>query len=336
MEWVDQFLHHLWFAVTWPAVSLIVPSSQVNVFFLPSSLVAAAAFYLWRHRRAGKIRVRRMVRYLFPRKIFLHPSAILDYKYFVTNRMLRALLYAPLLLSSALYDRWVLKILTVLFGPGHAPGAPSWPVTALATLVFIVAFDFAYWLAHWCLHRFSLLWEFHKVHHAAEVLTPITALRAHPVEELININMIALMTGATHGLIVYCFGDGAQQLSLLQLNLVLLLYFMTLYHLRHTHVWLQINGPLRYIFLSPAQHQIHHSTAKRHLDKNLGYLFSFWDYMFDTIYVPKRREHLKLGIGVQGREFNTLWRLYAVPFAKVTRRLKAKHREREKPVLTAE
>ncbi|MGB4102057.1 MAG: sterol desaturase family protein [Alphaproteobacteria bacterium] len=326
MESLSQIGQHIWFGVTWPIMSLFVPSSQINIFFLPSSLAVMMAVYLWRHRRVSKIRLRLFLRYLFPRKILLHPSAVLDYKYFVANRMLRGLFYAPLLLSSVLYDQGIIAALTALFGPGHAPSVPSWTLTALATLLFIVSYDFAYWLIHWCMHRVPLLWEFHKVHHSAEVLTPITALRVHPVEELININMVALMTGTTHGIAVYCFGEGAQQLSLLQLNVVLLIFFFTLYHLRHSHVWLEIKQPWNYIFLSPAQHQIHHSTARRHLDKNLGYLFAVWDHAFGTVYVPKGREHLKMGIGVQSREFNSLWRLYSLPFVKVMRRWGPKRR----------
>lgn len=317
---LQPIIDHIMFAVAWPAISLVIPTSQVNFYYLASSFVVISCLYLWKHRRYHKIKLRRMLRYLFPRKIFLHPSAILDYKYFAANRALRALVYAPLLLSSTLYDQATIQGLSLLLGPGHPPTPSSWAITALATIVFMVAFDFAYWFAHWCMHRYPILWEFHKVHHAAEVLTPITALRAHPIEELININMIALTTGATHGIIVYYFGEGAQEFSLLQLNALQMLYFLTLYHLRHTHVWLSIEGPLRYIFLSPAQHQIHHSTAKRHQGKNLGYLFAFWDYAFGTIYEPKEREHLKLGIGVQGREFTTLWRLYTVPFIKLNRR----------------
>jgi len=34
------------------------------------------------------------------------------------------------------------------------------------------------------------LWEFHKVHHSANVLTPITAFRVHPVDTWLFANMI--------------------------------------------------------------------------------------------------------------------------------------------------
>ena len=32
------------------------------------------------------------------------------------------------------------------------------------------------------MHRVPALWEFHKVHHSAEVLTPLTEWRQHPLE----------------------------------------------------------------------------------------------------------------------------------------------------------
>jgi sterol desaturase/sphingolipid hydroxylase (fatty acid hydroxylase superfamily) len=47
----------------------------------------------------------------------------------------------------------------------------------------VVLFDLGYWIAHRTMHEIPLLWEFHKTHHAAEVLTPLTAARAHPIED---------------------------------------------------------------------------------------------------------------------------------------------------------
>ena len=46
--------------------------------------------------------------------------------------------------------------------------------------------DAALWFTHWLFHVVPELWEFHKVHHSAEVMTPITAARMHPVEEIVD------------------------------------------------------------------------------------------------------------------------------------------------------
>ena len=55
----------------------------------------------------------------------------------------------------------------------------------LYTLVLFVAWDLSRFALHWALHRFETLWQFHQVHHSAEVLTPFTLYRSHPVESLL-------------------------------------------------------------------------------------------------------------------------------------------------------
>jgi hypothetical protein len=43
--------------------------------------------------------------------------------------------------------------------------------------------------------------------------------------------------------------------------------------------------------------------------------------MFGTLHVPaKRQEEFALGIGGEEKEFNSVWRLYALPFVKGWRR----------------
>ena len=36
------------------------------------------------------------------------------------------------------------------------------------------------------MHKIPILWEFHKIHHSATSLNPITQYRLHPLELLIN------------------------------------------------------------------------------------------------------------------------------------------------------
>ena len=44
-------------------------------------------------------------------------------------------------------------------------------------------------------------------------------------------------------------------------------------------------------------HQLHHSAARRHRDRNMGFALSIWDQLFGTAYLPAEREHLRLGLG---------------------------------------
>jgi len=68
-------------------------------------------------------------------------------------------------------------------------------------------------------------------------------------------------------------------------------------NLRHSHVWLSYGPVLSHIFVSPAQHQIHHSVEERHWGRNIGFALAFWDRLFGTLYVPKEHEHFTMGLG---------------------------------------
>ena len=60
-------------------------------------------------------------------------------------------------------------------------------------------------------------------------------------------------------------------------------------NLRHSHVWLSFGPVWEHIFISPAQHQVHHSIDKQHYNKNYGEVLAIWDWMFGTLYVPQTR-----------------------------------------------
>ncbi len=66
--------------------------------------------------------------------------------------------------------------------------------------------------------------------------------------------------------------------------------------MRHSHVWLSYGDLLEHLFISPAQHQIHHSRAVEHHGKNYGEVLAIWDWMFGTLYVPNGKEDLDFGL----------------------------------------
>jgi len=230
--------------------------------------------------------------------------------------------------ASEVWGATMIFALTAAFGPGHAGETASWVVTIGLTVGFVVAYDFAYWWAHWLMHEVPVLWEFHKTHHSAEVLNPFTSMRAHPVDDFLTFNLTSMATGATYGAAIYCFGHGAHDLTLMQMNVLMLIYHMTLFHLRHSHVWLPLRGWVSYLVQSPAHHQIHHSTDPAHVGKNLGFCLALWDWLFGTLYVPGKRERLTFGIGEESRAFSSVARLYLLPFANIGRRLAARDQAR--------
>ncbi len=307
-------------AVAAPFRGFFVIESAFSLIFLASAFVFCAGIYALRAKR--RLRWRTLRRFILPKRILLHPSARLDYRFYFFIGALRAGMLGAMVISSGVMAALVAQALGGMTGlKGPLVVAPFWLVATIATLVQIVLFDLGYWIGHRIMHEIPLLWEFHKPHHAAEVLTPATAARAHPVEDLLQSNFIAAALGVGYGFLVFAFGETAQPLTLFQTNIVFFIYFLTIFHLRHSHVWLPIKGWLGYIIQSPAHHQIHHSTEPRHYGKNLGFSLSFWDWLFGTLYVPNEKEELEFGLGHESAEFATVRDLFLKPFEKVYRLL---------------
>ena len=85
-------------------------------------------------------------------------------------------------------------------------------------------------------------------------------------------------------------------------------------NLRHSPVSIRYWKMLEYIFMSPAQHHIHHSFAKEHIDKNFGVALSFWDWMFGTLCLSREREKFKFGLSEkQSGAHHSLKGLYLKP-----------------------
>ena len=68
-------------------------------------------------------------------------------------------------------------------------------------------------------------------------------------------------------------------------------------NLRHSHVPLSYGRRLEQVLISPLQHQIHHSIAIEHQNRNFGSKFAIWDRMFGTLITAKQVE-LPLRFGV--------------------------------------
>ena len=175
-----------------------------------------------------------------------------------------------------------------------------------------------------------MLWEFHKVHHSAEVMTPLTELRQHPIEILAFVNLIALSTGATLGALTYVFGPGAQVFTLLNANAATILFLMTWGHLRHTHIWWSFTGLAGRLLQSPAHHQLHHSDHPDHWDKNLGFALAVWDWAFGTLVIPptdKKALNVRFGVGESHGDYDTVWRAFARPFVRSAEHFMPAHAE---------
>jgi len=154
-----------------------------------------------------------------------------------------------------------------------------------------------YWIDHFLSHKVPFLWEFHKVHHSATVLTPLTNWRVHPVDTILFLNILALVIGSLQALADYGLGSHVAADIADGKNIFLVVYFYLYGHLQHSHVWMPFTGWAGRVFCSPAHHQIHHSTNPAHFDRNFGSSLSLFDWLFGTLTVPgKKREVTCVGV----------------------------------------
>ncbi len=121
---------------------------------------------------------------------------------------------------------------------------------SVITVMLFLAYELGYWFNHWLSHKVPLLWEFHKVHHTAEVLTPLTNFRVHPVYTWIFANILAFSAAIANGFGNYMFGETAYQYALSDTNIILVLFIHAYVHLQHSHMWIAFRGVLGRIFVS--------------------------------------------------------------------------------------
>ena len=277
-----------------PAGSNFSLTSLIAAFLIVWAVIAL-------RRRGRKIELRVLIRALFPRRIFRSMSCAADLQYFLFNVLAFALLFGWTIVSWKWLSGAVFDGLTASFGATTPSALPPALTAALATLVLFLAYEFGYWVDHYLSHRIPALWELHKVHHTAEILTPLTVWRVHPLETVTFANILALSTATASGTMNWAFGATLSPFVVNGTNVLLVIFVHLTLHLQHTGVWIAFTGVAGRIFMSPAHHQIHHSMDPRHFNCNLGSCLSVWDTLFGTLYVPSRlQEKLRFGVAGEG------------------------------------
>jgi sterol desaturase/sphingolipid hydroxylase (fatty acid hydroxylase superfamily) len=250
----------------------------------------------------------------FGRELWWHRSAQADYWLYVANALLLPLIFAFLILD----HRQLAALLRGFLGMADVSGHESAIAAHLAfTVLFFVAYDFGRFVAHCLLHDVPVLWEFHKVHHSAQVLTPMTSFRAHPVELLLMSWGPLVTTGALTVAFNAIVPGRVSFYSFLGVH-ALLFVSNLIGNLRHSPVWISYGRTWGRWLISPAHHQLHHSYEPRHLGCNRGFELAIWDRLYGTLYVPGRTaEEFRLGLG-DGTEvsYHHLGRMYWLPFVR--------------------
>lgn len=214
---------------------------------------------------------------------------------FLANSALPFLL-APWLFTLSLIGNRVGGTFAGAFS-GTSPGAePGWFLLLGAALAAFVAGDFALYWTHRLFHAVPFLWRSHRLHHAPPVLTPLTAFRFWPWEQLVHLSGNMLGQGLGLGLVAGLAGAQVPALTVLGVNAFMLVWGLAFAHLRHSPVPLPFPRVLSGWLISPHMHQLHHSLADEHRDRNFGTALAIWDRMFGTYAMPARGERFRFGV----------------------------------------
>ncbi len=271
---------------------------------------------------ANRTSLKKAIAMIFAPAIWLSRSSLFDVICFLINRLLFSLL-RPVLLTQITVATLVYQLLhlQVLMPIGALEHVNYWIAAATFTVFYFIFDDFSRFGVHYLMHRVPALWEFHKFHHSAETLTPLTVTRTHPIEGLIFLIRTAAVQGITIALFVGLFGSKVDLITIYGVSIFGLIFHSLGSNLRHSHIAIRYPVALEQIFISPAQHQLHHSCDPRHFDRNFGVVLSIWDRLLGSFY-PSTDEKISYGLGPADAGFTkSVWSMYWLPFVSSFRRL---------------
>ena len=159
----------------------------------------------------------------------------------------------------------------------------NWPA-GIQLIVFFIILDFVQWLTHLLLHKYEVLWRFHKVHHSVKEMGFAAHLRYHWMENILYKPLKTL---------------GVMVLGGFEPGQAYIVHFIAIIigHLNHANIRITW-GPLKYVLNNSVMHLYHHMKALPE-DKskgiNFGISLSIWDFLFKTNYLPDDNGEIELG-----------------------------------------
>src|SRR5688572_2806145 len=141
----------------------------------------------------------------------------------------------------------------------------------------------AAYTSHRVMHKYSIFWKFHQVHHLDEMVDVTTGLRQHPLETIFRFFFLQV------GVIILAA----------PLSIVVIYQTLSAFNalIEHSNIKLnaKIESALSKVIVTPNVHKIHHSCDQKFTDSNYGNIFSFWDKVFKTYQTCDETEKLTYG-----------------------------------------
>lgn len=291
----------------------INPEKRIYFLYLLSSIILA--YYIYRKKKDTVP----FWKYIFKKKVWISKSAFVDYLLFLFNSFIKIIFIGPYIFLGLYLAFYINEYLLQNFGFIEEP-LSKLQTMVLYTLSLTIFNDLFSYLIHYLMHRLPFLWEFHKIHHSATSLNPLTQYRIHPIELIINNFRSILVFGLITGIFDYMSSNQINKLIFLGVNIFSFLFYVFGANLRHSHVKLSYPKILEYLFISPYQHQIHHSIRKEHHNKNLGSKLAVWDWLFGTLILSGSKKSLRFGITDTKQKYTSFIYNLIAPFKHIFRK----------------
>ena len=294
------------------------PQKRIFVGYLLSAFVLALVWLCVAERDSAKAAIKK----IFDKNVWLSTSSLADFKIILVNRVIMsgtaAALVTQITIATFLY-----KLLhgQTLIEPLALHFISAGSVAVIFTVFFFVFDDFSRFYVHRLMHRIPILWAFHQVHHSAETMTPFTIFRTHPIEGFIFTLRTSVVQGIVISVFLFLFGSKVDLITVYGASVGVVIFHSLGSNLRHSHVKIRYPRLIELFFISPGQHQIHHSTEKRHFDKNFGVALAVWDLIFGSLLHSENQTH-KFGLTTKFGEKHNLLHLYVEPFKAAIRIMK--------------
>lgn len=303
---IDDLLNSIRDGFLQPLLYPLDPSRRLFWLFLLSSLLMAI-YATWssqskQHKysdssnRSISFKGRRLCRLFFSKQYWINRSSLKDVFWLLTNSGIKVAILAPLFISHLAAAVWLASQLQLIFGDAPQLGWSPLSIAITYTLVFFITEDLSRFSLHVAMHKIPLLWRFHRVHHSATTLTPLTVHRVHPVEMSLYFVRGWCTFAIVSGIFVYLFHGKVTAWDILGVDALGFFFNLLGANLRHSHIWLCF-GLFEKLFISPAQHQLHHSQAPEHRNINFGTCLAFWDKLLGSWRSGKKKpSQLKFGL----------------------------------------
>ena len=286
------------------------PQKRVYIGYLFSALCIA---FLWLYF-IEKLKFRAAASLIFSKRIWLSESSKADFKLLLLNRIIlsagAAAVVSQITISTFLYECLHSQNLVQ---PLVLHSTPKTVVCMAFTAFFFLLDDFSRFFLHRLMHKVPFLWSFHQVHHSAETMTPFTIFRTHPVEGIFFLIRTSVVQGLAISLFIYLFGNKVDLITIFGASVGVVVFHSLGSNLRHSHIKIRYPKFVERIFISPGQHQIHHSVDKQHFDKNFGVALAVWDLIYGSLAFSEKSEH-KFGLETKFGAKQDLLHLFAYPF----------------------